>query len=666
VLYAIRRLWLGVLLIAATSAVLLIADWGRRSPTAHSTKRIALLQHANTPVLDAGIQGLLDGLAERGYPSGGPVAIERFNAQGDMPTGVTIARQVTAGDYDLVITSSTPSMQAVANNNREGKVRHVFFLVADPYSAGVGLDRSDPLRHPAHMVGQGVLAPVEGCFRLARRFMPGLKTIGVAWNPAESNSLAFTTKAREVAGRMGLTLLEANVDTTSAVTEAVSSLVSRGAQAIWIGGDNTVNAAMDAVVGTARRAGVPVLTILPGKPERGTLLDTGPDFYAAGRQAALLVADVLGGADISKIPIRDVMDLVPTFVSVNLTALTGLREPWQVPDDVRESASIVVDDSGVHKKAAATGARDNPSASAALAKKWKVGLVELNRVLDVEEAEKGVLEGLRDAGLVEGRDFERTIHNAQGDMATVSAMVDAALAGGADLLIVFSTPVLQAALQRAQGVPVVFNYVADAIAAGAGKSDADHAPNVTGVYLLGAYDAMLKIIRETLPAARVLGTVYVPAEVNMVSQRDALLKAAAPLGFEIRAIAANSSSEIGDAALALSSSKIDAICQLPGNLTVSAFPSIAQAARQARLPMFVFQSSQVEAGAHVALARDYLESGHAAAQLAARVMRGEKPAAIPFVGFAKTRLVVNAEAARSIGLPLPAALVARAERVIGR
>ena len=365
-LYAIKRLWLGLVLIAATSAVLLVADRDRRAPAARALKRIAILQHANTPVLDDGIQGLLDGLVERGYRSGETLAIDRFNAQGDMPTGVAIARQVTAGNYDLVVTSSTPSMQAVANNNREGKVHHVFFLVADPYSAGVGLDRADPLRHPAHMVGQGVLAPVEGCFRLARRFLPGLKSIGVAWNPAESNSLAFTTKAREAAGRMGLNLLEANVDTTSAVTDAVNSLVSRGAQAIWIGGDNTVNAAMDAVVGTARRAGIPAITILPGKPDRGTLLDTGPDFYDAGRQAALLVADVLGGADISRIPIRDVMDLIPTFVSVNLTALQGLRERWQVPEDVRRDASIVVDESGVHKKRSTTGAGSAPRAAAPL------------------------------------------------------------------------------------------------------------------------------------------------------------------------------------------------------------------------------------------------------------------------------------------------------------
>src|SRR5579862_9176959 len=131
---AFKRLALGIFLIALASAILLFADRGHRSPASdRKAFRIAILQHANTQVLDDGVRGVLDGLAERGYRDGDRIQVQRFNAQGDMPTGIAIARQVTAGDYDLVITSSTPSLQAVANNNREGKARHLFAIVADPY-----------------------------------------------------------------------------------------------------------------------------------------------------------------------------------------------------------------------------------------------------------------------------------------------------------------------------------------------------------------------------------------------------------------------------------------------------------------------------------------------------------------------------------------------------
>lgn len=94
----LRRLFLGILLIALASAILLIADVGRRARGPGRVSRVAIIQHANTPVLDEGIEGLLAGLAERGFRDGENLALQRFNAQGDMPTGVAIARQVTAGD----------------------------------------------------------------------------------------------------------------------------------------------------------------------------------------------------------------------------------------------------------------------------------------------------------------------------------------------------------------------------------------------------------------------------------------------------------------------------------------------------------------------------------------------------------------------------------------
>ena len=104
---------------------------------------------------------------------------------------------------------------------------------------------------------------------------------------------------------------------------------------------------------------------------------------------------------------------------------------------------------------------------------------------------------------------------------------------------------------------------------------------------------------------------------------------------ELKVVAANSPSEVGDAALALAAAHVDAICQLPGNLTASAFPSIAQVSQQARIPVFTFQSSQVRAGpwrpCRATTTRADARPGH----VAARVMRGESPAGMPFIGFSQ-------------------------------
>jgi ABC-type uncharacterized transport system substrate-binding protein len=297
--------------------------------------------------------------------------------------------------------------------------------------------------------------------------------------------------------------------------------------------------------------------------------------------------------------------------------------------------------------------------------KWKIYFVQYNDVIDVKDAERGVLDGLRESGLEDGRDYEVEILNAQGDMATVSALIDAAVTGGADMLITFSTPTLQAALRRAQNVPVVYNYVASGLKAGAGKSNTDHAPNVTGVSLLPANDEALALLRKHFPSIHKIGTLYCPAETNMVNAKIALDEAAKRAGFEVVYVPAETATDVPDASAALMSRDIDAVLQIPGNLTASAFGSIGEAARRAHVPVFAFQKSQAVGGAMVVVARDYRDSGRHAAHLAARIMRGENPKKIPLEDFAKTSLIVNLDAARALNITLPPALVRSAQDVIG-
>jgi ABC-type uncharacterized transport system substrate-binding protein len=309
--------------------------------------------------------------------------------------------------------------------------------------------------------------------------------------------------------------------------------------------------------------------------------------------------------------------------------------------------------------------RERATRKIAAKHRWKLYFVQYNDVIDVKEAERGVLQGLTESGLVNGTDYEVQILNAQGDMATVSALIDAAVTGGADMLITFSTPTLQAALRRAQNVPVVFNYVASGLKAGAGKSNTDHAPNVTGVSLLPANDEALTLLKTHFPGIKRLGTLYCPAETNMVMMKNALDESAKRAGFEVVYVPAETATDVPDAAAALVSRDIDAVLQIPGNLTASAFGSISEASRRAHLPVFAFQKSQALGGAMVVIARDYYDSGRHAAVLAARIMRGENPKRIPLEDFGKTNLVINLDAARALDITLPPALVRSAKEIIG-
>jgi ABC-type uncharacterized transport system substrate-binding protein len=194
----------------------------------------------------------------------------------------------------------------------------------------------------------------------------------------------------------------------------------------------------------------------------------------------------------------------------------------------------------------------------------------------------------------------------------------------------------------------------------------DHRANVTGVDVNGAYPQMVTLLKTYFPKIRRIGTLYSPAETNMVVAKDMLEEAAKKAGLELVAVPVNASTEVADSALALTGRGVDAIVQVAGNITGVSFGAILQAANKAKVPTFAFTKPQALAGAPISLARDYEESGRMAAQLVARIMRGEDPKSIPFQAVNTTTLFVNLDGARAINFQIPAELVKRADQVLGQ
>ena len=393
--WAFKKHILGLALIGAASAVLLLSDVNRRATGTREMLHVAILQFASSPLMEAGVSGMRLGLADSGLREGESVEIQIYNAEGDFPTADIIASELVSGQFDLVLTSGTPAMQAVANANKAGKTIHVFGLVADPFRSGVGLSRDDPLDHPPYFVGVGSLLPMAPVIELARELYPNLEAIGLVWNPAESNSEIFTREARRICGELGIELFETTVDNSEGVFEAATSVAARGAQALLISGDNTVASAANSVLSSAKAAHIPAFSILTGNAERGALFELGTDFEEVGRLTGALAGRILQGTDPAAIPITNV---VPEQLTLNLTALADLKEPWRIPETVRERADVVIDETGKRSTKAKPSASQDRNAP--LSKKWKVKIFSYVDAPAVEETVQGVYDGFEEAALV--------------------------------------------------------------------------------------------------------------------------------------------------------------------------------------------------------------------------------------------------------------------------
>jgi ABC-type uncharacterized transport system substrate-binding protein len=665
------RLWLAVSLIVAASAMLLLTDRERpRGGTGPSgadsenpgrIRSIALYQHVSQATMEEGARGVLSALAESGYSEGRSIRVRRYNAEGDAATSSTIARAIVGGDDELVITLSTPSLQAVAAANRDAKRPHVFGMVSDPVGAGVGIAPDDPRKHPPYMVGIGTMQPVAEGFRMARRLAPRLARVGVAWNPSETNSEACTKIARTVCKELGIELLEATVDGSAAVREAVAALVGRGAEAVWVGGDNTVLSSLDAVIGPTRSAGVPVFTSIPGSAARGALFDLGADYYRVGESIGRLAARVLDGESPADMPM---VYEVPPELWVNRLALQEQRGGWSLPPEVDAQVDVVVDKGEPVRR----HPRDETVARAPEVRRpsrtWRVGLAGFTQSAVMDEVIDGFRRGVKEAGLVEGRDLIATYRNAQGDIGTLNALYDELNGGETDLVVSISTPALQAALRKVDRKPIVFGGVLDPIAAGAGKSDSDHRPDVTGIYLAFPYAAMARTVREVLPRARRVGTLFSPGEVNSVVARQRFEESLRTEGLSLKSLPVDSPTEVGDAALTLCESGVDVLCQIADNLSNASFPAIARACETARTPLFTLSPAQVKRGALLGVGTDFAENGREAGLLVAEVIRGKDPSRIPFRATTKVTRSVNLDNARRVGVSVPAAWIKAADEVI--
>jgi len=647
VLYVVKRLTLGVVLIALAVGILLLSDWNRRSDSRQAIPRIAILQHASQPVLDEGVHGMLQGLAEGGFKDGETIAIQRFNAENDTPTESAIAREVTDGRFDLILTASTLSLQAVASANRAGHTRHVFGLVLDPFSAGVGISREEPLNHPKHLVGYGSMQPVGEAFRIARQLLPSLSTVGVVWNPAESNSQASTRKAREASAELGIRLLEATVDNSSGVVEAAGSLNSRGVQALWVGGDVTVLVALDGVISAARKGGIPVFTNVPPSAQRGALFDFGANHEEIGRLTGVLAADILHGADPAAIPVKN---LVPEMLIVNPGALAGLRQPWRLPEEVRRRADAVVE--GTALRRTARSIRTPPAG-----RMYKVGIAYFGPDPGVDSGMQGLLDGLKEFGFVEGKNLQLMKAHAQGEMGNIPSILQNFANQDLDLIVPMTTPLLTGAIGLVKKTPVVFTVVYDPISAGAGPTREEHVPNITGVGSFPPIPDTVQLIRDLVPGVRRVGTVYNNSEANSRKVigvgRDEFRRQ----GITLEEVAITNTSEVFQAAQVLTARHIQAFWITGDNTVLQAFEGVVKVADDNRLPLIINDPEFTDRGALACAGLGFYQSGRAAAALAARVLLGEDPRHIPIEEVAVKKLVLNKQVARKLGVTFSPALV---------
>jgi putative ABC transport system substrate-binding protein len=174
----------------------------------------------------------------------------------------------------------------------------------------------------------------------------------------------------------------------------------------------------------------------------------------------------------------------------------------------------------------------------------------------------------------------------------------------------------------------------------------------------------MALIRELLPKARRVGSLWTSSEINSEYYLDLAREAGAALGLELVAVPVTSPHEIPASLQRLLNSGIDVLFPMSDNTLNSAFDVIGRAADENAVPLVASFLRSVEFGACASLGYDFYGMGLKTGRLAIRVMGGESPAGIPIQSMDEIELHINPAAAARQGVVFSAEILRRAARSV--
>jgi len=279
-----------------------------------------------------------------------------------------------------------------------------------------------------------------------------------------------------------------------------------------------------------------------------------------------------------------------------------------------------------------------------------------------------LLQGLGESGFIEGRNVAIEYRFAAGRLDHLPELA-AELAGRRVAVIV--TPLSIAAALAAKAattkIPIVFSSGNDPAQAGLVASLNRPGGNVTGVLTMNNEigGKRLELLHELMPSASQFGVLVNPT--NPVSA-DAiaadLRAAAASLYTQIEILRAGSNREIDAAFATVIQRRLAALLVPPDPFFAARRAQILTLAARHAIPVIFGNREDVEAGGLIMYGSSITDVHRLVGGYVGRILKGEKPADLPVQRATKFDLVINLQTARTLGIEMPPALLARADEVL--
>ena len=233
------------------------------------------------------------------------------------------------------------------------------------------------------------------------------------------------------------------------------------------------------------------------------------------------------------------------------------------------------------------------------------------------------------------------------------------------ILVTTGTPATLAATSANAPIPIVLVGVDDPVSLGLVDKLGQPGGNVTGLSLTSSeiIAERLELLRQLVPGLHRLA-VIVRDDPGLDQKLRDIRSNAQHKGIEALMLEATTVKAVELAFARLRSDRAEAVYVASGPLGPVKRARIIALAADSRLPViYSFRIFAVEGGL-ISFAVDYGDLVRRAAGYVDKILKGSRPADLPIEPPRKFGLTINLNAARSIGLTIPPAILARADEVI--
>lgn len=287
---------------------------------------IAVIKSRNITPYNTALEGFRQVLQEQGINA----QLIEYELEGKRDEGLRIIEEIRAKNPDLILTVGSISTVVVLKNIRDIPV--VFSMIIESVAGGFvkSLDSSGN-----NATGASMDIPINTQFENLKMLIPGIKRIGVVYNPAQSETII--NEASIVARRMNLELVAKSVDSEKDVPEVLEEL-SKQIDCLWAVVDKTVYTPQSAkyILLFTLRNKIPFMAFSDNYVEAGALVALYCDYDDIGRQSAEIAIEILKGRKPNNIPIS-----LPRKVNIAINLRVAKVIEIEIPASVLRRADKV-------------------------------------------------------------------------------------------------------------------------------------------------------------------------------------------------------------------------------------------------------------------------------------------------------------------------------------